>query len=212
MINKTWTLMLLLLLSSSLVGCKNVLESHRLSFKDNKVISTTTISEKYGLPFSGNFPLDIKELNYGQINLFPKTDKDNFKVEVEANFEVFNNDIWKGFGPIFLLPNRDPFPSWLNAPNLIKINIPTFTNSFELFLLVNVTDKIYIGLDIEIKSLNESFPEGLKISQDVKLNKEQKKPFASIFAYGPLRDSEDQIIKDSGITILSSFSKSRMSE
>ena len=69
-----------------------------------------------------------------------------------------------------------------------------------------------MGLDIEIKSLNETFPEGLKISQDVKINKDKKKPFASIFAHGPLRDSDDQIIKDGGITILSSFSKIKMSE
>ena len=73
--------LLIIALAINLVGCKKLIQDHELSFESDQVISKTTISENYGLPFSGNFPIIIQEQEYGEINLYPKTENDDFSVE-----------------------------------------------------------------------------------------------------------------------------------
>ena len=142
---------LLIALILNMVGCKKVIEDHELSFASNQVISTTTIAKNYGLPFSGNFPVDIKDKNYGEINLYPKTSSDDFQVEVIADFTTFDGDVWDGFDPIESLPGNNRFPTWMQTTNLLKINIPTFNENISLDLLFSKSDKFYFGLTLGIK-------------------------------------------------------------
>ena len=196
----------LLIALFSLVSCKGIISDHNLSIETNQIISTTTFAEKFGLPLSGNFPFTIKEVNYGNVDLAAKTDVDDFTIRVTADLSAFNSEIWQGFGPISALPNGSAFPSWVAVTKLIQIFIPTFTELFSSSLLVAKKDnRLYIGIDLKIQSVDQYYPEGLNISQEVK-NKESSYPFASIYAYGPQYDESGNKISNSGVTILSSFS------
>ena len=191
----------------SLVSCKGIINDHTLEIEDNQIISTSYFSEKFGLPFSGNFPIIIKEVDYGSVDLAPKTDVDDFSIAIRADLSSFNSEVWDGFGPITTLPNGSSFPAWLGAEELINIAIPTFTELFSIRLLVGMDqERLYVGLDLSIDALDQYYPDGLNISQDIK-NKESSFPYASIWAYGPSYDQDGNKIKNSGLTILSSFNK-----
>ena len=201
---------LLIALIFNMVGCKKVIEDHELSFASNQVISTTTISKSYGLPFSGNFPIDIKDKNYGEINLYPKTANDDFQVEVIADFTTFDGDVWDGFDPIESLPGNNRFPTWMQTTSLLKINIPTFNENISIDLLFSKSDKFYFGLTLGIKKINDKYPEGLKASQEI-ARKSSETPWAEVFIHGPTYDENGDVIENAGITIVSSFSKSKIS-
>ncbi len=191
----------------TLVSCKGIIKDHDLSIGDNLITSTTSFDEKFGLPFSGNFPIIIKEVDYGAIDLAPKTQNDDFSVIVTADLSSFNSEVWDGFGPINQLPSGNSFPSWVSASELIVISIPTLTQLFSLDLLVGVdSERFYIGIDLNIQAIDQYYPEGLNISQDIK-NRNSEYPYASVYAYGPRYDEDGNKVENSGITILSSFKK-----
>jgi hypothetical protein len=190
-------------------GCKKLIQEHELSFESDQVISKTTISENYGLPFSGNFPLVINEQEYGEVNLYPKTDSDDFSVEIIADFSAFTGDVWDGFDPISKLPGNNSFPTWVSAENLLRINIPTLSDNVGVDLIFGKSDGYYFGITIGIKQINEKYPEGLKASQEI-AKKSSKVPWAEIFIHGPQYDSEGNLSEDAGITILSSFAKNKV--
>ena len=199
--------LLLILSLFALISCKGIITNHDVEIQENQIISTSEFSEKFGLPFSGNFPIIIKEVDYGSIDLAPKTENDDFSVSIRADLSSFNSEIWDGFGPITTLPNGSAFPTWVGARELIEIAIPTFTELFSIRLLVGLDDaRIYVGMDLSIDALDQYYPEGLNISQEVR-NKESNYPFASIWAYGPTYDENGDKVKNSGLTILSSFNK-----
>ena len=202
--------LILTALALNLVGCKKVIEDHELTFASNQIISTTTIAKNYGLPFSGNFPIDIKEENYGEVNLYPKTNNDDFQVEVIADFTAFDGDVWDGFDPIDRLPGNNSFPTWIKAESLLKISIPTFSENITVDLLFSKADKFYFGLTLGIKKINSKYPEGLKASQEI-ARKSSETPWAEVFIHGPSYNPDGEVVENAGITIVSSFSKSKIS-
>jgi len=190
-----------------LVSCNGVVNDHKISVAENQIISTTIFSEKFGLPFSGNFPVIIKEVDYGSIDLAPKTEIDDFSISVRADLSSFNSEVWDGFSPISTLPNGSSFPSWLSIDELIKISIPTFSETFKIDLLFSMDQsRYYFGINMSIQAIDQYYPEGLNISQDIK-NKDSKYPYATIHAYGPTFDEDGTKIQNSGLTILSSLKK-----
>ena len=201
---------ILIALILNIVGCKKVIEDHELTFASNQVISTTTIAKNYGLPFSGNFPVDIKDKNYGEINLYPKTSNDDFQVEIIADFTTFDGEVWDGFDPIGTLPGNNSFPTWMKTESLLRINIPTFNENISLDLLFSKSDKFYFGLTLGIKKINDKYPEGLKASQEI-ARKNNKVPWAEVFIHGPVYDGSGDVVENAGISIISSFSKSKIS-
>ena len=191
----------------TLISCKGIIKDHEISFGENQVISTTRFDDKFGLPFSGNFPIVIKEIEYGAVDLAPKTEVDDFSIILTADLSSFESDIWDGFGPIDTLPNGNPFPQWITVSELLQISIPAFTELFSINLLVGFDDnRVYIGIDLNIEAVDQVYPVGLNISQDVK-NKNSDYPFASIYAHGPEYDQDGNKLKKGGLTILSSFQK-----
>ena len=189
------------------ISCKGIIKDHELSIGDNQIISRTSFDEKFGLPFSGNFPIIIKDVDYGAIDLAPKTQNDDFSVITTADLSSFNSEVWDGFRPINQLPNGNSFPSWVSAKELITISVPTLTELFSLDLLVGAdNERFYIGIDINIQAIDQYYPEGLNVSQDIK-NRNSEYPYASVYAYGPMYDEDGNKIENSGITILSSFKK-----
>lgn len=201
--------LLIIALAINLIGCKKLIQDHELSFESDQVISKTTISENYGLPFSGNFPIIIKEKEYGEINLYPKTENDDFSVEVIADFSTFTGEVWDGFDPISRLPGNNSFPSWVSATELLRINIPTLSENVSLDLIFGKDEGYYFGITIGIKQVNDKYPEGLKASQEI-ARKSSKVPWAEIFIHGPQYDASGELSEDAGITILSSFSKNKI--
>ena len=207
MTTKYLTRALSLLCLTMFISCNGIIDDHKLSIGENQIVSTTIFNEKFGLPFSGNFPVIIKDVDYGSIDLAPKTQIDDFSVSVRADLSSFNSEVWSGFGPITSLPGGSRFPTWVGAEELTLISIPTFTELFSVDLIIGMdVSRFYVGIDINIKAIDQYYPEGLNIAQDVK-NKDSEYPFASIFAYGPQYDEEGNKISNSGITILSSFGK-----
>ena len=202
--------LLLLFLSIHLIGCQTIIENHELDFEANQVISRTTISDKFGLPFTGNFPLIIKEKEYGEVNLFPKTESDPFIVETIADFSTFQGDVWDGFGPINRLPGNTTFPSWVKAKELLKIDIPTNNDSFGVELIVGKEERFYFGIHVTIKAINDAYPQGLKASQEISRRDGKDYPWAEIFIHGPTPNDESEEIEDAGIVILSSFGKNEI--
>ena len=189
----------------SLVSCKGIISDHQLDIQNNQIISTTIFTEKFGLPFSGNFPIIIKDVDYGEINLLPKTVEDEFSINIAADLSSFTGDVWDGFGPISRLPNGESFPSWLGTDNLISISIPTLTELFSFDLLVqSKNDRIFIGLNLNIQAVDQHYPEGLNISQEIQ-NRNSNYPYAAIYLYGPKYNENGDKIKNSGLIILSSF-------
>ena len=201
--------LLIIALAINLVGCKKLIQDHELSFESDQVISKTTISENYGLPFSGNFPIIIQEQEYGEVNLYPKTENDDFSVELIADFTTFTGDIWDGFDPITTLPGNNSFPSWIGAEELLKINIPTMSDNVTVDLIFGKDEGFYFGITIGIKQINDKYPEGLKASQEI-AKKNSRVPWAEIFIHGPQYNSEGELTENAGITILSSFQKSKL--
>ena len=198
---------LLMLVLSSLISCRGIINDHFLEIEDNQIISTSSFSDKFGLPFSGNFPIIIKEVDYGAVDLLPKTQSDDFSIRVTADLSSFNSDLWDGFGPIENLPNGAEFPVWVETNELIEISIPTFTDLFSLDLIVGLSaERFYVGINLNIKAIDEYYPEGLNISQEIK-NNGSRYPYAAIYAYGPTYDDNGQKVQNSGITVLSSFEK-----
>ena len=58
-----------------------------------------------------------------------------------------------------------------------------FTELFSIDLLVGIDDsRIYVGIDLNIEAVDQLYPVGLNISQDVK-NKNSDYPYASIYAH-----------------------------
>ena len=199
---------IIILVSLSLVvSCKGIIKDHELTIKENQIISTTIFDEKFGLPFSGSFPVIIKDIYYGEIGLAPKTANDDFSVSIISDLSSFNSDVWDGFGPITTLPNGSGFPQWVGADELIQISIPTFTELFAIQILFGLdNDRFYVGLDLNIDAVDEIYPEGLNISQEVK-NKKSPYPFAAIYVYGPVFDQDREKLQNGGMTILTSFKK-----
>lgn len=190
-----------------LVSCNGIVDDHKISIGDNQIISTTIFNEKFGLPFSGNFPVIIKDVEYGSFDLAPKTTIDDFSVSVTVDLSSFNSDVWDGFSPITQLPNGSNFPAWVSINQLIRISIPTFTDSFKVELLFGMDDdRYYFGTALNIQAIDQYYPVGLNISQEIK-NKDSKYPYAAIYAYGPIFDENGEKIKNSGIIILSSLKK-----
>ena len=200
---------LLIALILNFTGCKKLIQGHELTFESDQVISKTTISENYGLPFSGNFPIIIQEQEYGEVNLYPKTENDDFSVELIADFTTFTGDIWGGFDPIMTLPGNNSFPSWVGAKELLKINIPTMSDNVTVDLIFGKDENFYFGITVGIKQINDKYPEGLKASQEI-AKKNSRVPWAEIFIHGPQYNSEGELTENAGITILSSFQKSKL--
>jgi hypothetical protein len=93
-------------------------------------------------------------VNYGEVNLYPKTSNDDFQVEVIADFAAFDGEVWDGFEPIGDLPGNNRFPAWMKVETLLKISIPTFSENITVDLLFSKADKFYFGLTLGIKKIN----------------------------------------------------------
>ena len=41
----------------------------------------------------------LLKVDYGSVDLAPKTDVDDFAIAIEADLSSFNSEVWDGFGP-----------------------------------------------------------------------------------------------------------------
>ena len=126
-----------LLLTSLLAvsGCKDKpVESFDVIVGENTVTGEINLSESFALNLDGDFPVNIKGKNYGEIYMASKNDKNPFRVGVTADFSIFTSETWDGFDSTRTLPNGDPIPGWVTPYELVRAGIPSFGDKFELDL------------------------------------------------------------------------------
>lgn len=195
-------LILMVSLLSIFTGCGEIIDEFTVDVGQNQVTTAANFSDNYALDVDGNFPIDIKGINYGEIFISRKSEDSPFKVGLTASIEAFTNEKWEGFDNVSTLPNGEPLPGWPSQEKLIVADIPDFSPHFDIKLYVGVDNPYYVGIAVTLNILDDHYPEGLKLSQNFK---KDGNIWGEVVAFGPTKDSEGNIINHGGLFFLAEF-------
>lgn len=185
-----------------LVGCKKIIDSVSLNVGSNSVTTNINFSDDFDFDVSNSVDIDIKDVNYGTVGIDGATDDKPFSAYLTANLDMFYSQVWEGFAPVTTLPNDEPLPRWITPNDLVRFEIPNFSKELDLAVYVGYHKPYYIGIALGLKILDEHFPEGLALSQALRIS---KKLYGQAIGYGPKKDSDGSIIKHGGLFVILGF-------
>lgn len=162
----------------------------------NTITTQLNLSDKYALPFEGEFDINIKGKNYGNVYVKEKTDDSPFRIGVVADFTVFTSDVWDGFEPTRTLPNGDPIPGWITPYELLRVGIPNQSGKYRTNVYAGYFDPYYVGVSVELSFLDDHYPSGLQILQHFQKDGEI---WGTATLFGPTRDSDGNVLQHGGI-------------
>jgi len=207
---KVFTNILLLVFAIAIFsGCNDVVEKFSVKVGTNTITAITDFNEDYALNLTGNFPIDIDGVNYGDIFLAAQTDDHPFYVGITANFETFTSDVWTGFAPTKKLPNGDPLPGWIEPYELVTTQLPNFDENFDVHLYVGYHNPYYVGVAVTLNIFDNHYPEGLLISQYFK---KEDIPLGTVTVFGPTYDDEGNVEQHGGLFFVATFEQTRMGD
>jgi len=186
----------------ALGGCKKVVETFKLDVGDNAVTVTGAFSKDFAFNFSNSYDIVVKGVQYGTITAIAPTESQPFQVAITANFDMFTSDVWEGFASTKTLPNGDPLPAWINPNELVRVDIPNFTEQIDLVLYVGYKKPYYVGVALTLKVLDNRYPDGLTLSQYLK---KSNAIWGSATVFGPSYDDVGNVTQHGGIFFVAGF-------
>ena len=184
------------------VSCKKVVEGFNVSVGQNDVTAVVSLSDSYALALSGEFPVVVKDVHYGDLFLNGATTDSPFQLGLTANFDMFTSSTWEGFGTTDTLPNGDPIPGWITPYELVAVDIPSFSPHFDLQLYVGYQSPYYLGLSVSLNFLDNHYPEGLSVSQSFRKDGEI---WGTVQLFGPSFDGNGNVVTHGGVFFVATF-------
>lgn len=89
----------------------------------NTIQAGVTLTQRFGLGLSGNFPVTVQGVNYGSIFLTPESPSSGLGFGFTLNTDTFLRDTWVNYEEVMALPTGDAFPMWMSGP-VVEIDIP----------------------------------------------------------------------------------------
>jgi hypothetical protein len=201
-VNRVLPVLLNICFLTLFASCKKVVEGFNVSVGQNDVTTVVSLTDDYALALSGEYPIVVKDVHYGNLFLNGATTNSPFQLGVTAKFDMFTSDTWEGFGTTNTLPNGDPMPGWITPYELVAVDIPSFSPHFDLILYVGYQSPYYLGLAISLNVLDNHYPEGLSVSQSFK---KDGKIWGTVHLFGPSRDSDGNVVTHGGVFFAATF-------
>tara|TARA_R110002072_G_scaffold276051_1_gene437367 strand:+ start:98179 stop:98946 length:768 start_codon:yes stop_codon:yes gene_type:complete len=170
---------------------------------ENSITAQLNINDRYALTIDGEFPINIKGNNYGEVYVKSKNEDNPFRVGLLADFTVFTSDAWDGFEPTDRLPNGDPIPGWITPYELLRVGIPNNSGKYKMNVYGGYFNPYYIGVSVDLSFLDDHYPSGLQILQHFQKDGEI---WGTATLYGPTKDSDGNITQHGGIFFVLSAS------
>ncbi|MEK6626250.1 MAG: hypothetical protein AABY86_14865 [Bdellovibrionota bacterium] len=207
MMKRSLATFMVLAMAFSLSGCKQIIDGFSLGVGENTVTTTANFIPEFGFNVTKSVDIVVKGVKYGTVGVAAPQEGKPFQVYVTADLTIFTSEVWEGFGPVTTLPNGEPLPSWITPGELVRVDIPNFTEFLDLTLYIGYKNPFYVGVAVSLKLFDNRYPDGLSVSQYLK---KKSKIWGQGMVYGPAYDDQGNVTQHGGIFFVAGFSKGQI--
>lgn len=125
---------------------------------------------------------EIPILEYGSIALLPASENNGFTIRADVDLEVIDSLDIVDLEKTRLLPNGQPMAEFVDE-ELIRLRLQAHDQVATSVYLGPTTDNFFIGTALEFTFMDEKFPSGLVIRQNIR--DDQRRVLGVITLFGP---------------------------
>ncbi len=160
--------------------------------------AAVTLTARYGLGLSGNFPVTVRGVNYGSVFLTPESPASGLGFGFTLNTGVFLRDTWVNYEEVAALPTGDAFPAWMAGP-VVELEIPPMNSRImDWRLYFGARGQYYVGAVALIHAINNKFP---AIRLEYSFYDEQGRAVIGLVFFGPKLNGDGSVAVPGGIYV-----------
>ncbi len=175
-----------------------IVKSFSFNLDERKAHLLTEFSTEIAM----NMEVAIPIKNVGWVRLIPADENHGFQIATDIDFSAFVDKSLM-IGRTSTLPNGVSFPSYVST-DLYSVELKSDQRMNTKLYLGTKSAKKYVGVGLELKFVDNRFPEGLAISQT--LQDGARRDVGVVTFYGP-KMKNGQMVAPGGIFIASDINK-----
>lgn len=164
----------------------------------NTIQAGVTLTQRFGLGLSGNFPVTVQGVNYGSIFLTPESPAAGLGFGFTLNTATFLKETWVNYEEVMALPTGDAFPMWMSGP-VVEIDIPPAnTDIMDWRFYFGTRSQFYVGVATLIHAIGNNFP---SLRMEYSFYDNQNRAIIGLVFFGPKRAADGSVEIPGGIFV-----------